>query len=65
MISNLKQNFDEVKKIKRLIPVVQKYFEVDLLGATEILQHHTNLLDTDLEIEQQIQFYYKQKNRGE
>lgn len=49
-------------KVRKLFPMVRKYFgnNVDLVQATEILNKHTNILDSDGMIEQQLQIAVKE-----
>jgi len=64
MIKKLNEDFEQAKKIKRLIHMVQKYLHnADILEATTLLHTHTNLLDTEQEIEEQFKFYLSK--RGE
>lgn len=64
MIKKLNEDFEQAKKIKRLIPMVQKYLpNADILEATTLLNSHTNLLDTEQQIEEQFKFYLSK--RGE
>lgn len=51
---------------KKLIPLVKKYFpNATEKESIEILDKYTNLKDTDLEIEQQIQLHHKKQMKGE
>lgn len=53
-------------KVKRLISIVRKYFPKTTIGEViEILDKYTNLKDSDLQIEQQVQLYKKQMQKGE
>lgn len=64
IIKKLNEDFEKAKKIKRLIPMVQKYLpNADILEVTTLLYTHTNLLDTEREIEEQFKFYLSK--RGE
>lgn len=64
MIKKLNEDFEQAKKIKRLILMVQKYLpNVDILEATTLLNSHTNLLDTEQQIEEQFKLYLSK--RGE
>lgn len=65
--NQVNQQLDLAKKVKKLIPTVQKYFpQADMVEATEILTKFTNYEhDTIKEIEEQIELYYKISKRGE
>lgn len=62
----LKENMEIAKKINKLIPVIQKFEDVDIVEATDIIKQQTNYkYDTIRELQEQIEFYYKRKKKGE